>query len=258
LTPTPTLTPTVTSTPTSTPTPTQYCSGKSVDVSATTITISISPTPTKTPTPTPLPFDVPIAGTVTYNSFEQFLLCPISKKLVDCNSDQIFYVTGSLGEVPIGAVVSVYINNISYCVTYVDVVSTAPTHSLTSVASVDLLNCVFCTPGISPSPTPTYTPTPTPSSTLTPTPSLQAYTYIYRVCRSYPLSPIIVIQTQPVPNVSLGQGFVSSSTSPSQGKKATFINVIPGWNPSYPSDIVYTGNYFGSAGSISDIPNCPQ
>jgi hypothetical protein len=257
LTPSNTVTSTPTLTPTPTVTPTQYCYGKSVDVSATTFTISVSQTPTPSPTTSPIPYNVPLSGTVTYNSFEQNLLCPISKKLSDCNSDQIFYVTGSLGNIPIGGIISVFINNISYCVTYLDSVSQAPTHTLTSVESGNLLNCVFCTPGVSPQVTPSNTVTPTPTKTTTPTPSSQLYTYIYRVCRSYPLSPIIVIQSQPVLNVNLGQGFTSQPTSPSQGKKVTFINVIPGWNPNYPADIVYTGNYFGVASNISNIPNCP-
>jgi hypothetical protein len=256
LTPSNTVTPTPTITPTATVTPTQLCYGKYVDVSATTITISVNPTPTPSITSSPIPYDNPVVGTVSYNSFEQYLLCPISKKLVDCNSDQIFYVTGSLGDIPIGGVISVFINNISYCVTYTDTLNQSPTHTLNSVNSGDLLNCVFCTPGTSPIPTSSITPTPTITPTTTPTPSSQPYTYVFRLCRPYPLSPITVAQSQPVSNVLLNQGFTSNLSSPAQGRQAIYLSLVPGWNPSYPADIVYNGNYFGLVSNISNSITC--
>ena len=184
------------------------------------------------------------------------MLCPISKKLVDCNSGEIFLVTGSLGGLEIGSVVSVFINNISYCVTYTENISQAPTHTLTSVESGNLLYCAFCTPGTSPTPTPTKTPTNTPTPTVTPTPSTISYTYIYKVCVSGGLDPIIVAQNVPVPGVSVGQGFVSPSTSEALSNKCTFIDMILGWNPSYPANIVYTGNYFGTPISIISTGFC--
>jgi hypothetical protein len=184
------------------------------------------------------------------------MLCPISKKLVDCNSGEIFLVTGSLGGLQIGAIVSVFINNISYCVTYTDNITQAPTHTLTSVESGDLLYCALCTPGTSPTPTPTNTPTITPTKTTTPTPSTISYTYVYKVCVGGGLDPIIVAQNVPVPGVSVGQGFISQLTSEALGNKCTFIDMILGWNPSYPANIVYTGNYFGTPTSIISTSFC--
>jgi hypothetical protein len=183
------------------------------------------------------------------------MLCPISKKLIDCNSGEIFLVTGSLGGLEIGSVVSVFINNISYCVTYTENVSQAPTHTLTSVESGNLLYCAFCTPGTSPTPTPSITPTNTPTPTVTPTPSMISYTYVYKVCDIINTS-IIVAQNVPVPGVSIGQGFISSSTSEVPNNKCTFIDMILGWNPSYPANIVYTGNYFGTPTSIISTGYC--
>jgi hypothetical protein len=185
------------------------------------------------------------------------MLCPISKKLVDCNSGEIFLVTGSLGGLQIGAVVSVFINNISYCVTYTDNVTQAPTHTLTSVESGDLLYCALCTPGTSPTPTPSITPTNTPTPTTTPTPSTISYTYVYRMCVGGGLSPILVAQNVPVPGITtVGQGFVSSLTAVTPSRKCTFVDMILGWNPSYPANVIYTGNYFGTPTTISPTGLC--
>jgi hypothetical protein len=99
-------------------------------------------------------------------------------------------------------------------------------------------------------------PCPTPTPTVTPTPSTISYTYIYKVCVSGGLDPIIVAQNVPVPGVSVGQGFVSPSTSEALSNKCTFIDIILGWNPSYPANIVYTGNYFGTPISIISTGFC--
>jgi len=227
-----------------------------VNVSATSFTNTIQSTPTPSPSSSSIPYNNSFTGSATYNSFDQYLLCPISKKLVDCSSGEIFYVTGSLEGFEIGAVISVFINNISYCVTFVDVINTAPSHTLNSIESGDLLNCVFCTPGTSPSPTPSITPTLTPSMTQTPTPSAALQTFIYRVCRQFPLNNLIVAQTVQVPGVLVGQNFLADSSGNASGYIVDFTEIVLGNVSNYPADIFYNGNYFGTPTNIQNGFNC--
>ena len=93
---TPTATPTPTTTPTPTPTPssTNICGGFHVNSSIT----RYSPTPTTTPTPTPTPSSAVVrpctfSGDVSFNLFNNNIVCPYSYQYQDCSSTKMYYTT---------------------------------------------------------------------------------------------------------------------------------------------------------------------
>jgi hypothetical protein len=95
-TPTPTHTPTPTPTRTPTPTPTNYCSSKSISLSATTLP-GTTPTPTPTPTSTNSRLcDLEYGGEVTYTLFDEVFDCGITKKLINCETNEVYYVNSGL------------------------------------------------------------------------------------------------------------------------------------------------------------------
>jgi hypothetical protein len=244
--PTPSATVSPTVTPTVTPTTTQVCYGKDVSASGTTITFVYSQTPTPSVSPTPPTYPDSVVGVVSYNTFENYMLCTTSKKLISCTTNEVFYVSGALPNIPIGGVVSVFINNISYCVTYDSEVNQSPTHTLNSIESGDLILCYYCTPESSPNPSPSATPTLTPTKTLTPTQSSTASYFVYVMCRiNQP--PLTIVQLVQVPNVGY-VGFLTPTGAPSgSGFKAKLVSVSPVTSGVPYSDIFYgNSNYFGT------------
>lgn len=168
VTPTPSLTPTLTPTPS----PTQPCN-VSFTMSATSIP---NPSPTPTPSITPSPtVKTCFTGSVTYDLFDETLLCSTTKKLINCDTGEIYYITGAIssGGTPIttGTTISAVINGVGMCVTYVEDSQSSPTATfnvLTDI-SVDCNTCVFVPPTPTPTNTPSKTPTRTPEPTQTPT-----------------------------------------------------------------------------------------
>jgi len=150
-TPTPTATPTPTPTQTGTPTPTPTinCSSTSISLSATTVP---TPTPTATPTPTPtVNRDLCFLGSLTYEIFDETFECSQTKKLINCETGDEYYINGS---------------NLS---------SNSILNSITGLVGLDCDGCPQPTPPLpppspTPTPTPTGTPTPTPTQTPTATP----------------------------------------------------------------------------------------
>ena len=174
--PTPSLTPTLT--PTITPSSTNLCGGVAISVSG--ITYTPTPTPTNSLTPTPSP-DVTrpcnYTGLVTFNTLDDYIVCPNSKQFKDCTNGYIYSTTDVVlnptgGTPVVGMVYNADINEINVCVEYLGVVN-----NISGVDNVELLSelglyneggCVSCLPIPSPTLTPTPTPTPTLSPTLTP------------------------------------------------------------------------------------------
>ena len=172
-TPTPTHTPTPTPTRTPTPTPTNYCSSKSISLSSTTLPTA-SPTPTPTPTSTPPLKDCTFGGEVTYTLFDEVFDCGTTKKLINCVTNEVYYVISGLfynnSLILLGQTFTAYINQTLVCVTYDSKSTNSSNAILNSIVSVLGYDCNLC-PIASPTPTPTHTPTPTPTRTLTPTPT---------------------------------------------------------------------------------------
>lgn len=165
---TPTQTPTVTPTPS----PTQPCNVAFI-MSATSIP---NPTPTPTPSITPSPtVKTCFTGSVTYDLFDETLLCSTTKKLINCDTGEIYYITGAIssGGTPIttGTTISAVINGVGMCVTYVEDSQSSPnaTFNVLTDISVDCNTCVFVPPTPTPTNTPSKTPTRTPEPTQTPT-----------------------------------------------------------------------------------------
>jgi hypothetical protein len=171
-TPTPTRTPTPTPTPTRTPTPTptNYCSSKSISLSATTLP-GTTPTPTPTPTSTNSRLcDLEYGGEVTYTLFDEVFDCGITKKLIDCDTNEIYYVNSGLFynyiKILIGQTFTAYINQTLVCVTYDGESTNSSNAILNSIVNVLGYGCYLCpisTSTPTPTPTPTHTPTPTPT-----------------------------------------------------------------------------------------------
>jgi hypothetical protein len=169
-TPTPTRTPTPTPTPTRTPTPTptNYCSSKSISLSATTLP-GTTPTPTPTPTSTNSRLcDLEYGGEVTYTLFDEVFDCGITKKLINCDTNEVYYVNSGLFynniKILIGQTFTAYINQTLVCVTYDGESTNSSNAILNSIVNVLGYGCYLC-PITTPTPTPTPNPTPTPSPT---------------------------------------------------------------------------------------------
>jgi hypothetical protein len=175
LTPTPTPTITTSPTPTMTPSSTSLCG-----LAGFNFTFSqVSPTPTMTPSPTPSygPIDRPcnVLGTVSFNTVDDRIICPQTKQFSDCENNQMYYTSDSVGgsiNIETDRIYSAYVNGQIRCVTYIgqsinngiDVISIIDGPFGTYSDSGCNLGCVS-----SPTPTPTNTPTPTITPTITPT-----------------------------------------------------------------------------------------
>ena len=178
-TPTPTHTPTPTPTRTPTPTPTNYCSSKSISLSATTLPTN-TPTPTPTQTTPTVTRDCIFGGEVTYTLFDEVFDCGTTKKLINCYTNEIYYVNSGLFynyiEMVSGQTFTAYINQTLVCVTY-DGDSTSSSNAILNSIENVLgygYGCNLCptqTPTQTPTPTPTSTPTPTPTPAISPTPT---------------------------------------------------------------------------------------
>jgi hypothetical protein len=212
-TPTPTRTPTPTPTPTRTPTPTptDSCSSKSISLSSTTL-------PGTTPTPTPTPSstssrDCIFGGEVTYTLFDEVFDCGTTKKLIDCYTNEIYYVNSGLFynyiEMVSGQTFTAYINQTLVCVTYDGNSTNSSNAILNSIVNVlgYGYGCNLCptqTPTQTPTPTPTSTLTPTPTPTLTPTPT----------STTVPTKPTNLLVINFIRNSTLAKGNGTVSTTP--------------------------------------------
>jgi hypothetical protein len=177
--PTPTPTPTLTNTSTPTPTPstTNICGGIGLDVSGVTYTPTPTPTPSITPTLTPeITRPCNYTGLVTFNTLDDYIICPNSKQFKNCSNGYIHSTTEivlnpSGGTPVIGMVYGATVNDIDICVEYIGIVDnisgvdTVTLNSEYGLASEG--GCLPCIPPVSPtpSPSPTTTPTLTPSAT---------------------------------------------------------------------------------------------
>ena len=155
-TPTPTHTPTPTPTPTRTPTPTptNYCSSKSISLSSTTLPTA-SPTPTPTPTSTPQLRDCTFGGEVIYKLFDEVFDCGTTKKLINCDTNEVYYVTSGLfynnAKILVGQTFTAYINQTLVCVTYDSESTNSSNAILNSIVNVLGYGCYLCPIPIPPS-----------------------------------------------------------------------------------------------------------
>jgi hypothetical protein len=265
VTPTPSVTPTNTVTPTITPTPstTPLCPFINVDVTITGYTPTPTPTPTVTPTLTPI-IDRPcnIIGNVNYTTIENQLICPVSRRFVDCSNGQIYFTNSGIST-PSGDTLTPLllfkadVDGVSKCVVYTGLdYDNSPINSITLVdgplGDLNIIpDCSPCTPDVSPTPTPSPTLSPTPTLTLTPTSSSAIGFYTYKECGSN----TYIIQTNPGPATSVGSIF--RTTSGSTGLCFEYISYTLGY-PSLPPSSSYTywtGNYFPTSG-ILYFPTC--
>jgi hypothetical protein len=245
----PTPTPTMTPTPSSSST---ICVGKSM--SASVAEASPSPTPTSTPTPTPSS-STPISdsATVGFITNSDFFTCSQIKRLQDCDTSEYYYVSGNLvlSEILLsaGTVFSAVIDGNSVCVTYVDDIDGSASNVITEIIGTSV-DCISCTIVPSPSVTPTLTPTLTP--TVTPTPSSTPsglLKYVYTACTG---PNTMIVQTEPVTSLTVGQAFAASGTCWS------YVGVFTPYNPPAGFIVVnFTGNYFGTyTGPFANCAAC--
>jgi len=168
---TPTYTLTPTPTPTLTPTVTINCAGTSISLTSTILPTS-TPTPTPTPSPTNPIRNLCFTGEATFNIFDANFVCTTTKKLVNCNTQEIYYINENLifSGVPIetGVTFSANINKEEVCVTYSGSSISSSNATLNSINVIYGLGCDDC---LNPTPTPTPTQSVTPTATLTPTPT---------------------------------------------------------------------------------------
>jgi hypothetical protein len=172
LTPTPTVSPTPTQTPT--PSTTTPCVGYvSFSLSAytpTTTQTTSSMVPTPTPTKT-----VPADGVVTFTMLEKTFTCVSAKVLIDCKTNEAFYVSDEImfsgTPVTIGQYMLASLNGTYRCLLYDRDDKNVSSNSYIDVVSEVYGTCGECTPTPPASPTPSVTPTMTvtPTSSVTPT-----------------------------------------------------------------------------------------
>jgi hypothetical protein len=260
VTPTPSVTPTNTVTPTVTPTPstTPLCPFIGVDVTITGYTPTPTPTPTITPTVTPI-IDRPceISGDVTYLTIDNEIICPVSRKFVDCANGQLYF-TDSYVPTPSGDTLTplllfkANVDGISKCIVYVGLdFNNSGINSIQLVdgplADLNLVeDCSSCTPDIPPTPTPSVTVTKTPTPTPTPTSSSMMGFYLYKLCSSN----TYIIQTIPGPTTNNTLTFRTNASS--SGECWEYIS-YSGIYPSLPPGATYsyiTGNYFPTSGLL--------
>lgn len=171
-----TPTPTASSTPTQTPTPstTTPCVGyvsfslSAYTPSTTQTTSPMAPTPTPTKT-------VPADGVVTFTMLEKTFTCVSAKVLIDCKTNETFYVSDEImfsgTPVTIGQYMLASLNGTYRCLLYDRNDNNVSSNSYIDVVSEVYGTCNECTPTPPPSPTPSVTPTltVTPTSSVTPT-----------------------------------------------------------------------------------------
>ena len=162
--------------PTPTPSP-QYVVGVDFEV----IKMSQTPTPSVTATPTPTPSNrLQIGGIANFTFIDQQFQNSLTKVIVDCNSEQEYYVGNQLisgtTTFNIGTILSISINTPSglqyLCVRYDrDVSNISPNSYINKIYGI-YGDCNTCQIRVTQTPTPTKTPTPTPTPTITVTPSI--------------------------------------------------------------------------------------
>jgi hypothetical protein len=113
-------------------------------------------------------------GEVTYTLFDEVFDCGITKKLINCETNEVYYVNSGLFynyiKILIGQTFTAYINQTLVCVTYDSESTNSPNAILNSIQNVLGYGCNVC-PTPTPTPTPTVTPTATATPTQTPTPT---------------------------------------------------------------------------------------
>lgn len=257
----PTNTPTPT--PTVTPTEVDYSSisplsfspfslGGECDVDI--ILTAVTPSSTTTPTPTPTPTSTPpfvVNGFTGFKICNGAFVCGDVKRIQKCSDGSYYYISEPIifnGDVLTGGTTFVGIvnNGQSECLTYVDDISGTATDILNSVSGVEI-DCGTCSFTPTPTPTPTQTPTATPTPTVTPTSSQPLNTkYVYTACTA---PNRMVVQTLPVPGVSIGQAFSSSGTC------WTYVTSVQNYVPPGGFLVINnTGNYFTTVTNITT--NC--
>jgi hypothetical protein len=257
-------TPTPTPTPSITPTEVDYSLvsplffspfslGGECDVDI--ILTGVTPSSTTTPTPTPTPTSTPpfvVSGFTGFKICNGAFVCGDVKRIQRCSDSGYYYISEPIifdGEVLTGntTFVGIVNNGQSECLTYVDDISGTATDLLNSVVSVVVGDCTSCSFTQTPTPTPTQTPTTTPTPTPTPTSSQPVnIKYVYTACTT---PNRMVIQTLPVPGVSVGQAFSSSGTC------WTYVTSVQNYvAPGGFLVVNNTGNYFGTITNITT--NC--
>ena len=207
-TPTPSPTPTPTPTPTSTPAPTaDVCSGYTVSVSFSATTPTPTATPVVTPTPTPTIYPYNINSGVTFVIDSGNFVCVNINKLIDCNSSDVYFVSGPIiysgSPIVTGTTILGLINDQYKCLTYTENVFGSPADYLQGVISASTSGCSYCTvPAPTPTPTPTPTSTPTPTATPISTPTYPSGTvFVFTSCTD---TSMIIQYSYPPYNVSVG------------------------------------------------------
>lgn len=144
---TPTYTLTPTPTPTLTPTATINCAGTSMSLTSTILPTS-TPTPTPTPSPTNAIRNLCFTGEATFNIFNDTFVCSITKKLINCSTNEIYYVNEALSynNIPIetGVTFNATINGNEVCVTYTGTSSSSSNSIINSINTIYGLGCENC------------------------------------------------------------------------------------------------------------------
>ena len=155
LTPTPSIsiTPSLTPTPSISinPTPTPSSSiGSCVNTEVLFFTQGISPTPSPTMTPTPTPS---IQRNLNINKLSTYLInggefiCSNVARLISCETSEVFFINLPLiyegNIIPIGTILNVQIDNITYCLIYANEVVGSSSHTITIINSIHN-NCNNC------------------------------------------------------------------------------------------------------------------
>lgn len=224
-----------------------------VDISIIDVTNSPTPTPTVTPTPSSTPPFL-LSELIGFKICNGPFNCGDVKRILRCDGLGYYYISE-----PIVSGSTVYTEGTTFigsmnggpqeCLTYVDDIDGTATDFLSELISIST-DCSTCSFTQTPTPTPTITPTATVTSTPTPTPSQVAGTnYIYSACTS---PNRMVVQTLPVPGVSIGQVFQSSGTC--------WTYVTSAQNYVAPGGFIvisFVGNYFGTPSTTySNCESC--
>lgn len=178
-----------------------------------------TPTPSITTTPTPTMAIVIVTGSTTINMFNQPFECDTVRKLIVCDTNQVYYVSDylSFSGVPIttgetfGATIVSSNGSETLCLTYDSDITGSPNAYIASING-SFVNCGSCTLPSSPTPTPTPTTSVTATPTLTPTPTITPSTsvntptpvYVYSACTGP--QNVMGLNTI-VPGVSVGEVF---------------------------------------------------
>lgn len=163
---------------TPTPTPTfTGCTLVGLDFTMSAFTPSLTPTFTLSPTLTPSK-TVAIGGKVTYEMLDEAFNCGTAKLLVECGTNNVYYVSENLSfngiQIVKGITFLALINGQYKCLQYVDDVTNISSNSIITTIQQIYNSCEYCQVLSTPTPTPTSTTvpgptqTPTPSNTATP------------------------------------------------------------------------------------------